>query len=750
MNKLQPVSIGTRVSERIASLLAALGYGVLILLFAWPLPANLADRVVLERGSDFYQHIWNLWWVRFSLFTLHQNPYHTDYLNYPTGQPLTYHVLDPLDGILSIPFQLIFGLVPTFNLFRLGQLLFAAMAAYALCRLVRLPRSAAWAGGALFAFCPLVGSSFDFGQLVELSVGWIALFIFCLIKALGNRELGIAAGSPWWLLGAGLSLAASALSTWYFFTSLVLFTALYVAWQTAGILWPWRRARPGDSDAAPESGRAKQASTLRLVARALAVGAIAGVVLSPLLVAVLRENATGADYTVTPFLTIVKNSADLLSFFLPLSSHVKNEAINSHGANPALGWLPMLLAVVGLFAGARVLAKSSGGDYTGQRRRITIHPHLLFWFVAAVLFALLALGPHLLIGGTDTTVPMPYLLLNKLPFIGAARVPLRFVLIVSLSLAVLSGFGLAALWRIVQRQSYRTALFAVLAVLAFIELFGIPRTLIAPTVSPFFDSIRAEGGDGAHGAVLELPYDPNIPPAMLDQTRHQRPILGGYTSRHYPYPWIRAVPGVAHLTQFSTITLRATDVLTPQVRDTALAAMDYYGVRYVAVHPLGDEGLDRKIGLTIETIFEAHGIAPIYEAADLTAYKVPPQQQTGPIAGLGDGWYLPQESGPRSWRATNGQAQVLLTNPLTETLQLRLTLTAFTEGTERTLDVLLDGRPLGEQKVGPSPAQSFSFPLDVTPGEHWLQLNSPEAPYYLPNDPRPVSISFERVAVERR
>ena len=105
MNRLKSVSSGTPISRRRASLLAVLGYGVMVLLFAWPLPANLAGQVVLARGTDFYQHIWNLWWMRFSLFTLHQNPYHTSYLDFPTGQPLTYHVLDPLDGLVSLPFR---------------------------------------------------------------------------------------------------------------------------------------------------------------------------------------------------------------------------------------------------------------------------------------------------------------------------------------------------------------------------------------------------------------------------------------------------------------------------------------------------------------------------------------------------------------------------------------------------------------------------------------------------------------------
>jgi hypothetical protein len=786
MNRFQSIFKRTPISERAASLLAALGYALLVLLFAWPLPANLADRVVLARGSDFYQHIWNLWWMRFSLFTLHQNPYHTGYLDYPTGQPLTYHVLDPLDGLLSLPLQATLGLVPAFNLLRLWQLLFAALAAYALCRLVGLPRLAAWAGGALFAFCPLVGSSFDFGQLVEISVGWLPLYIFCLIKALGNRALGIKPGSWGWIVGAALSLAASALSTWYFFTSLVLFTLLYVAWESASVWWP--RALGGEGRRTKDEGRPELASSstgdreslldapgsavrttavinrqsmslrtlvnrqspvdelansrrssvvLRLVGRAALIGVIACVVLSPLLVAVLRENATGADYTITPFATIVLNSADLLSFFMPLPSHVNSGAVNPGGANPALGWLPMLLAAAGLVLYFRSRDSNSR----------SVRPHLLFWLAAALLFALFALGPHLLVAGNDTHVPLPYDLLNRLPFLGAGRVPLRFTLLASLALAVLAAYGLMALWNLLGERRYRPLLFAALGVLLVVELFGIPRTTIAAGIDPFFQTIKANGTDGANDAVLELPYDPNVAPAMYDQTQHQHPIVGAYTSRHYPFPWVRAVPGVSHLTQFSTITLRATDILTPQVRDTALPALDYYGIRYIVVHPLGNEGMDRKIGLTLETLFEAHNIAPIYKDDSMTVYKVPPQHQTGPIAGLGDGWYLPEQSGTRQWRAIKNQAQVLVTNPLTRTMPVTLTLSAFTEGPKRSLTVSLDGEQVGEASVGPGTAQSFSMPLDLPPGEHWLQLDSPEAPYYLPHDPHPRTISFEQVAV---
>jgi hypothetical protein len=710
-------------------LAAGLGYAGLVGLWTWPLPAHLGDQAVLARGSDFYPHIWNLWWMREALFTLHQNPYTTTYLNYPTGMPLTYHVLDPLDGLLALPLQAAVGLLAAFNLLRLGQMIFAAAAMAALGRTLRLPGAAAFAAGALFAFCPLVGTSFDLGQLVEISVGWLPLTILCTIRALGNRALGIRAGGWGWLLAAGLSLAASALSTWYFFTALLLFIVLYVAWELGGT---WLR-RGGDETYPPSADRLGWSG--RLVARAAGIGIVAGVLLSPLILALLRESATGADYMFPSLETIIANSADLVSFFLPLPAHYTDPVINPHGGNPALGWTALALAAVGLLAGRR-------GGVGGSPP--------VFWAVAAGVFAVLALGPHLLVGGTDTQIPMPYLLLNKLPFVGAARVPVRFVLIVSLAVAVLAGYGLWALARAVRPPAARAALFTGLAALVAVEFLGIPRTLFTPTADPFFATIAAPGAAGSDEAVLELPQAIWTAPAMFDQTVHGRPIIGGYTARHYPYPWVRATPGVAQLTQPDLPLLDAPDILSPAVDATALAALDYYGVRYVAVHPLGGAGAEAKIRTTVNAIFAGHQIAPIYQTASLTAYRVPPQPQTGPFLGLGDGWYQVEEANGRRWRWLGDDAQVQVTNPLTGTLAAQVRLAGFTLGDQRTLLARLDGQEVARQPIGPPPAQAFAIPLDLTPGEHWLALQSLEPPVAPPGDRRALSLAFEQIAVEVR
>jgi hypothetical protein len=725
-------------------MLAVLGYALLATLFSWPLPMYLADRAVLARGDDFYQNIWNMWWVKFSQLTLHQQPYHTDYLHYPTGQSLLYHVVDPLNGVLSIPLQWAFGLLAAFNLMRLMHLVFSGVAAYALCRVLGLPRPAAWVGGALFVICPVVSNSFDLGQLDVISTGWIPLYMLCLIKGLGNKALDLPPGRWWWPVGAACALAAAALGSWYFFTMLVLFTTLYVAWE---LVTTWLQRPPAYGPFA-----------LRLVGRAAMVAVGAAAILSPLIIALIRENAEGGGYIISPLSTIVANSADLLAPFLPIPAHYNDITINPNGGNPALGWTVIALAAVALVLRRRVQSSKfkvqssrSGSNFEPGTLNFELsRAHLYFWLIVATSFTLIALGPHLLVRGNDTGVPMPYLLLNKLPFLGTARVPLRFMVVASLAMAVLAAYGLVALAKVVRSARVRGFVFAVVGLLVVVEYLGIPRILITPTVHRYFKDIAATGVEGAHQAVLELPLAARVPPSMLNQTVHQRPILEAYTARKYPYPWFDVTPGVAQLSKLNADALSDPDIISPPVGDMALAALDYYGVRYVAVYTTGNNGLDARTAEVTTSFFRAHKIEPDFQDATLTVYKVPPQPRTGPIVGLGSGWYTVEESEERRWRWTDGHAWVQVTNPTEGIMQARLRLKVYTVANPRTMLLLLDGDEVARNDIGPYPAQPVITNLNLSPGEHWLELISTQLPESPPGERRSLSLGFEEVAVQQR
>jgi hypothetical protein len=644
-----------------------------------------------------------------------------------------------------------------------------------------MPRWAAWVGGALFMMCPVAGVSFDLGQLVEISTGWLPLYVLCLIRGVGNGALGIAPGGWSWVMGAGLSLAAAFLATPYFFIALVLFTLVYVVWESVYQLR--RRSTDGgrqqeqqegegakDEAESPAAGRkvkAANSAIVWLLARSAVIGGLAVLVLSPLLVAILGTRDEESDLA-SPLRTIVANSADLLSPFLPVPARLQVPAVNPHGGTAALGWGVMLLA------GAALLWKTTddskgtieGAEQKGlpSRQEATtptqlksqssrLKTHLWFWLTIAAFFTLLSFGPRLLVAGNDTGVPMPFALLSQVPFLGLARVPLRFILIASLALSVLAAFGVFALSQGIRRESVRNIVLGLAGILLVVELLGIPRSLMTPTVHPFWSTIAAGGGEGRGEGVLEVPQGPRTAPAMYVQTGHQHPIVSGYTARHYPYPWLDATPGVAQLVHANPDQLSVTDIIAPPLRETALAGLDYYGVRYVAQYATDKPALDARARDTADLIFGPASVTPAFSDERLTVWRVPKQQYDGPLVGLGNGWYAVEgvgSEGERRWRWTNRDAFVQITNPTESEMDVTVTLAAYTIAEPRTLVASLDGTEVAREMVGAHPAQTVTADLTLTPGEHWLLLRSVEAAEKPPGDARLLSIGYEGVSVTRR
>ena len=129
------------------------------IVFTFPLILHLGDSVALSTGGDAYLHLWDLWWADKSLIDLHQNPFHTTYLYYPSGVSLYYHSLDIVNGVVSIPLQHLLNLTFAFNLLVLANLTLNGVVAYWLCRERTGSVGAGLVGGALFATAPLLDTS---------------------------------------------------------------------------------------------------------------------------------------------------------------------------------------------------------------------------------------------------------------------------------------------------------------------------------------------------------------------------------------------------------------------------------------------------------------------------------------------------------------------------------------------------------------------------------------------------------------
>ena len=93
-------------------LLLLIVYLAIALVLFWPSTLNITTTVPAGRvgvnaagTGDVYLFLWDLWWLKYSLFSLHTSPYFTQFLYYPVGASLATQTLSPLAGLFSIPLQ---------------------------------------------------------------------------------------------------------------------------------------------------------------------------------------------------------------------------------------------------------------------------------------------------------------------------------------------------------------------------------------------------------------------------------------------------------------------------------------------------------------------------------------------------------------------------------------------------------------------------------------------------------------------
>jgi len=85
-------------------------HGLTLALYA-ALTALALDNLVLHFATaipeswDYAIYYWNLWWVKYALFTLHRDPMFTNYVLYPNTLNLSLHTHNLTWGLLTAPLQ---------------------------------------------------------------------------------------------------------------------------------------------------------------------------------------------------------------------------------------------------------------------------------------------------------------------------------------------------------------------------------------------------------------------------------------------------------------------------------------------------------------------------------------------------------------------------------------------------------------------------------------------------------------------
>jgi predicted methyltransferase len=163
-------------------LLPLLLYGLLAALATYPLLLHFGTRLPSD-GGDALQNYWNYWWTARAL-SAGQNPYWTPFLYAPYGAPLYLHTLNLFNGIVGLPVQWAFGMVPAYNTVVFLSFILAGYFAYLLVAEVSGSRLAGFVGGVVYAF----GSyhmTHLLGHMNLLASEWLPAYLLCLRRAIG-------------------------------------------------------------------------------------------------------------------------------------------------------------------------------------------------------------------------------------------------------------------------------------------------------------------------------------------------------------------------------------------------------------------------------------------------------------------------------------------------------------------------------------------------------------------------------------
>lgn len=378
----------------------------------WPVVPGATGRLSgATPDIDQGQTVWFIGWAAHAVAHF-QNLFFSNAVFAPHGANLAQSASVPLLGVLGAPLTWAFGPVATTNLFVVLAMPLSSFAAFAVLRKWGVWGPAAAIGGLIYGFSPYMVGHAMFGHL-DLVFLPLPPFIAMTVSSIVHRQ-----GSP-----RRLGIRLGILSAAQFFISqevlagvalLTAFALIYAAIYQPGNWW----------------GMAKKliipASVALVVAGALVAYPLWLMVAGP-------QHYVGAAYgTRNPY------HNDLLSFLVPGPLQ-----------RTSLGMRALGISLIGRsdvaessgYIGIPVLLLASAMAWRSRRSRRTQ--------VAVLVFAvagILSLGPHLLVDGHFTNIPLPSLLLTKLPLLTSA-LPARFSFEVDACLAAILAFGLDDLRR---------------------------------------------------------------------------------------------------------------------------------------------------------------------------------------------------------------------------------------------------------------------------------------------------------------
>lgn len=578
-----------------------LAYTAIALVMTWPLATRLGTEIAWDLGDPVF-NCWVMMWtggqvlaaLRGDFNAIHEfwngNIFHPSPLTIAYSEHLTPQMLQALPLFAATD-----NIVLCYNVLFLSTFVLSGFSTYLLVRDLTGQRLAAFVAGLAFAFAPYRISQNS--HLQVLSSFWMPLALFALGRYFTTRR-------PRALVGAGAALAAQNLSCGYYLLFFSPFAAAYclyemahrrllgdirvwgslaiVAGAVALVTWPFvspylELRRSGDvgvrsyEEAVQFSADARAFATssdhsrlwggrIRALSRGEGEGfpgfAILGFAAVGLLWGVRRAARTDPpNRSGPPGRTGTWRTVGIVAVGVLLIVDLV-----ALGVLVVRGNLPILVEgrpwrdADPLAIGAAVLAAALLAIWPAARRVVAGVRDSAFGFypAATLAAALLALGPRVLTAGQPIGTGPYYWLFTYVPGFDGVRVPARYLMLVALFLAVLAGFGAAAV--LLSRRRLAIGLIALGSVAVLAEgwagpmptnvrlatkgLEPTPRQLQTPrTLSPLYQLIRDEPG---RVVLAEFPFGEPAYEILATYYAgyHRRPLVNGY-SGFFPENYLR-------------------------------------------------------------------------------------------------------------------------------------------------------------------------------------------------------------------
>jgi hypothetical protein len=514
----------------------ALGMLGLTLVQTWPLITHLGTALPSWPGDSF-TFLYKIWWFREALGSgqwplFDPNTYSPFGFDLGRGEPT---LLNNVPGALIAA---IWNEPVAYNLLAILSFVISGVGMYLLGRELTGSRSAGLLAGVAFAFCAYRWGQYA-GHFQLLGTGWLPL-LFCFTeRTLKTKRVRDGAL-------AGLMLALTALTAWYYAYMAGLLFALYLIVRLITM-----RPRPRLRGLIAPGGAGV------LVAAVLVVP----VALPQLLLyrgGELRHSEKAADSaSAAPIDYAIPNPQHPLWGELPIAAHRNEIFLDS---SLYVGLVPF---AVGLFALLIMLRRGPGQSSLW-----------LSWGSMAAAGFVLSLGltlhdPNgqymLPLAGGGVPVPLPgKLLFDYLPLFSSMRAYARFGVIVALAAAAILALG----WLVfLRRKSFRErgAFFATAAlVLMLADLWTAPYvwgwSRVEPTRTAQF--LRTQ----PKGTIMQMPIESSQSgPAFWQVTNYGMPIAYGFDTFEPP--------------EWGSVR----DDLEQFPSDASLDALEGWGVRYIVV-----------------------------------------------------------------------------------------------------------------------------------------------------------------------